>query len=88
MDVAHPAAAVGELTDVPAGFALEQNYPNPFNPVTRIAYRIREAGEYRLEVFNRSDGRSGRYSAITGMPEPMILKWMLRSCLPGSISIP
>ncbi len=33
-------------------FMLMQNYPNPFNPVTKIAYSLKQAGHYSLEIFN------------------------------------
>lgn len=52
MDVTYTASGVEEVAAVPASFSLEQNYPNPFNPVSTIAYNIREAGEYQLDVFN------------------------------------
>ena len=37
-------------------FHLSQNQPNPFNPVTRIAFRLGQAGPARLRVFS-IDGR-------------------------------
>lgn len=43
--VATPAAPVAD------GFALEQNYPNPFNPETRIAFRLPEDADVRLEIY-------------------------------------
>lgn len=52
MTVSHPGTAIAETPVLPDVFVLEQSYPNPFNPVTTIAYHIREAGEYRLDVFN------------------------------------
>ena len=33
-------------------FLLYDAYPNPFNPSTRLRYRIPEAGNVRLEIFN------------------------------------
>ena len=33
-------------------YELEQNYPNPFNPSTAIAFRMKEAGEVRLAIYN------------------------------------
>lgn len=42
------AAAVSEA---PASFALD-NYPNPFNPVTEIRYRLPEAAEVQIVVYN------------------------------------
>ncbi len=37
---------------VPREFELSQNYPNPFNPVTRIIFRLPEAGRVALRIFN------------------------------------
>ena len=39
-------------TAVPDRFALDQNYPNPFNPSTTIAYRLNEAADIKLTVYN------------------------------------
>ncbi len=39
-------------TDKPEDFLLEQNYPNPFNPSTEIGFRLPEAADVRLEVFD------------------------------------
>lgn len=33
-------------------YRLEQNYPNPFNPSTTISYRVKEAGNVKITVFN------------------------------------
>lgn len=33
-------------------FALGQNYPNPFNPVTNINFRIPEAGNVTLKIYD------------------------------------
>ena len=52
VDYSSAVSDVEDIVDVPSSFTLEQNYPNPFNPVTTISYNIREAGEYKLEVFN------------------------------------
>ncbi len=48
----NPATGVDEEESVVKGFALEQNYPNPFNPSTKISFEIKEAGNYKLEVFD------------------------------------
>ncbi|NUQ82550.1 MAG: T9SS type A sorting domain-containing protein [Bacteroidetes bacterium] len=34
------------------GFVLGQNYPNPFNPVTVIPYRLDQAGQVTMTVYN------------------------------------
>jgi len=39
-------------SEIPNSFSLEQNYPNPFNPVTMINFRLPEAGNVRLIVFD------------------------------------
>ena len=42
----------GENETIPADLTLSQNYPNPFNPGTRIEYRLSQAGEVKLVIFN------------------------------------
>lgn len=37
---------------LPTAYALEQNHPNPFNPSTTIRAAMKEAGSYRLIIFN------------------------------------
>jgi flagellar hook assembly protein FlgD len=41
-----------EATSLPERFALLQNYPNPFNPVTKINFRVPEATQVKLEIYN------------------------------------
>ncbi len=50
---------IGQPTDVPdddvqtpSNFALIGNYPNPFNNSTIIKFRLADAGNIRLEIFN------------------------------------
>ena len=38
--------------DSPAAFAVDQNSPNPFNPTTSISFKLAEAGNVSVEVFN------------------------------------
>ncbi|MFH1686849.1 MAG: T9SS type A sorting domain-containing protein [bacterium] len=37
---------------VPSGYFLSANYPNPFNPATTIAFRLPQATDVKLTVFN------------------------------------
>ncbi len=40
------------IENLPKLFALLQNYPNPFNPETWIPYRISEAGDVNITIYN------------------------------------
>jgi len=42
----------GENETIPGDLSLSQNYPNPFNPGTLIEYRLSQAGEVKLLIFN------------------------------------
>jgi len=44
--------AVHEEQSTPQGFALRQNYPNPFNSQTIIGYRLPQASEIELAVYD------------------------------------
>ena len=39
-------------SEVPEAFDLAPNYPNPFNPTTRIAFKLAEASDLRLAVYD------------------------------------
>lgn len=45
-------AGVDEGNNVGAAFTLSANYPNPFNPSTTIEYRVLEAGNLSLAVYD------------------------------------
>lgn len=41
-----------EDPEQPEAFTLEQNFPNPFNPTTTIRYKLQQAGDVTLRVYN------------------------------------
>ena len=43
---------IGALKPMPKDYALGQNVPNPFNPSTTIDYRLPEAGDVQLVIYN------------------------------------
>jgi len=51
-----PIAALGTVSSgrvpLPMTTQLEQNHPNPFNPTTTITYRLGQASEYTLTLFD------------------------------------
>ncbi len=41
-----------DLAGIPETYKLEQNYPNPFNPSTTIVYRLPQASDVTLVIYN------------------------------------
>ena len=54
MDMDGEMHALGsvEVASLPQTFALFQNYPNPFNPFTQIRYRLPQASEVRMVIYD------------------------------------
>ena len=42
----------GDDEELPDTYELYQNYPNPFNPTTTIKFSLKDAGVYKLRVYN------------------------------------
>ncbi|MEW6753049.1 MAG: DUF362 domain-containing protein [Candidatus Latescibacterota bacterium] len=51
-DYGPPTAVLADAQATPNSVVLAQNYPNPFNAATVIEYRLPQAGNARIEVFN------------------------------------
>lgn len=49
-----PTGSSGQLPTLPEKFSLGQNFPNPFNPVTKIPYRLDQAGKVSIAIFDVS----------------------------------
>ena len=51
-ELAVPTSIKPVSSEIPQNFTLEQNYPNPFNPVTNIRFKISNAGNTKITVFD------------------------------------
>jgi hypothetical protein len=50
--IGQPTDVTDEDLQTPSNFALIGNYPNPFNNSTIIKFRLADAGNIRLDIFN------------------------------------
>ncbi len=51
-DLTQPTSVADRGDNLPDRFALAQNYPNPFNPETNIQYRVAQASQVEIKVYN------------------------------------
>jgi len=51
-ELAVPTSIKPVSSEIPQHYELEQNYPNPFNPVTNIRFKISNAGNTKITVFD------------------------------------
>lgn len=49
---AHSSTAIGRLSPLPAGFALDQNYPNPFNNSTHVKFSLPQREQVSLRIYD------------------------------------
>jgi hypothetical protein len=49
-----PAADVLEEHNVPEELGLLKNYPNPFNPSTNIEFKLNEATQVKIDIYNNA----------------------------------
>jgi len=62
-------------TIVPVEFSLMQNYPNPFNPSTTIRYRLDQAADVKLKIFNLAGQEVGLLVQEQQSPGEYSLEW-------------